>query len=271
MTAGGASASPRHPAAAPRPISAVIVARDAGPAFATVLESLAPCAEVLVLDSGSTDGTVERARAAGARVEHQPFLGYGPQKRRAVELASHDWILSIDADEVLDAEAQAACRGLDLSDPAACWAIRRRTFVGRHEVRHGAWKGERVLRLFNRTTAGFKDLPVHEEVTASRPPRLLPGSILHHSYADCTAVLARSLRYAPLKAGIMRARGEAAQAWTLPFRGTAAFVKSYVLRSGWRDGGIGFVVAVARVIDSTLPRALLLAGAADPPRSGRDA
>jgi len=267
MTPSPADTSSR--AAAPLPISAVIVARDAGPAFSAVLAPLAMCAEVLVLDSGSGDGTVERARAAGARVEHQPFLGFGPQKRRAVELAAHDWILSIDADEVLDAEAQAACRRLDLSDPADCWTIRRRTFVGRHEVRHGAWRGERVLRLFNRTTAGFKDLPVHEEVTASRPPRRLEGSILHHSFADCTAVLERSLRYAPLKAGILRARGEAAQAWTLPFRGAAAFLRSYVLRGGWRDGGVGFVVAVARVIDSTLPRALLLAGdaaGATPPR-----
>jgi len=264
MTVGGAAVGGTAvggAAATALPISAVIVARDAGPAFTAVLGPLAICAEVLVVDSGSTDGTVARARAAGARVEHQPFLGYGPQKRRAVELARHDWILSIDADEVLDDEAQVACRLLDLSDPAACWAIRRRTFVGRHEVRHGAWRGERVLRLFNRTTAGFKDLPVHEEVISARPPRLLAGSILHHSFTDCTAVIERSLRYAPLKAGIMRSRGETAEPWTLPLRGAAAFLKSYVLRGGWRDGGIGFVVALARVIDSTLPRALLLAGA----------
>jgi glycosyltransferase involved in cell wall biosynthesis len=241
------------------PISAVIIARDAAARIGEVLGALEMCNERLVLDSGSTDDTVALARAAGARVEHQPFLGYGPQKRRAVELAAHDWILSLDADEVLDDEAQAACGRLDLSDPAACWDIRRRTFVGRREIRHGAWRDERVLRLFNRTTAGFKAIAVHEEVQSQRPPRPLAGSILHYSFADCRDVLSRSLRYAPLKADILRAKGQKTGAWMLPLRGLAAFAKSYVLRSGWRDGGIGFVVALGRVIDSTLPRALLLA------------
>ena len=104
------------------------------------------------------------ATTHGARVEQQSFLGYGPQKCRAVALATHDWILAIDADEILDDEARDAIRRLDLSDPHACWALRRRTFISSREVRHGAWRNDRVLRLFNRTTAGFKPLPVHEEV-----------------------------------------------------------------------------------------------------------
>ena len=241
------------------PISAVIITRNAGSRITEVLRGVEMCSERLVLDSGSTDDTVALARESGARVEHQPFLGYGLQKRRAVELAAHDWILSLDADEVLDGEAQAACGRLDLSDPAACWAVRRRTFVGRREVRHGAWRDERVLRLFNRRTAAFKEIAVHEEVESLRPPHLLTGSILHYSFVDCRDVLARSLRYAPLKADILRSKGERARVWTLTFRGLAAFVKSYVLRSGWRDGAIGFVVAIGRVIDSTLPRAMLLA------------
>lgn len=241
-----------------RPVSGVVIARDAGPRLAATLASLDVCAERLVLDSGSTDGTAALAHAAGARVEHQPFLGYGPQKRRAVELATHDWILSLDADETLDAAARAAVAAADLADPAACYAFRRRTFVGGREVRHGAWREERVLRLFNRTTASFKPLPVHEEVAAPRPPVLLPGAIIHHSFADCADVVARTLRYAPVKAGIIRAKGQRVAAWTLPLRGLSAFLRSYVVRGGWRDGAAGFVIAVSRVLDSTLPRALLL-------------
>ena len=110
-----------------QPISAVIITLDAAAGIVDTLTSAACCAERLVVDSGSNDGTLELARAAGARVEHQTFLGYGPQKRRAVELATHDWILSLDADEVLDDEAAAAICRLDLSDPAACWTIRRTT------------------------------------------------------------------------------------------------------------------------------------------------
>jgi glycosyltransferase involved in cell wall biosynthesis len=249
-----------------RPISAVIITRDAEARLAEVLAALDFCAERLVLDSGSTDDTLALARAAGARVEHQPFLGYGPQKCRAVALANHDWILALDADEVLDDEARDAIRRLDLGDPHACWAVRRRTFIGTREVRHGAWRNDQVLRLFNRTTAGFKPLPVHEEVEAGRRPGLLPGSLLHYSYAGCGDVLARATRYAPLKAAVMRRKGQRPQAWSLPFRAVAAFAGSYLWRAGWRDGAAGFVVALARVIDSTLPRAMLLLD--EPTRDG---
>lgn len=240
------------------PISAVIITRDAGAHLAAVLAALDFCRERLVLDSGSTDATLDIARAADARVENQPFLGYGPQKNRAIALASHDWILSIDADEVLDTEARTAIERLDLGDPHACYSIRRRTFIGPQEVRHGAWGNDVVVRLFNRTTAGFKPLPVHEEVESGTRPIRLAGSLLHYSFQDCGEVIARSVRYAGLKAAIMRRKGQRAAAWTLPFRACSAFLGSYVLRSGWRDGAAGFVVALTRAIDSTLPRAMLL-------------
>jgi glycosyltransferase involved in cell wall biosynthesis len=246
-------------AAGPRPpISAVIITKDAAAHLTEVLAAVDFCRERLVLDSGSTDGTIQMARDAGARVENQPFLGYGPQKCRAVELASHDWILAIDADEVLDAEAREAITRLDLSDPHACWDVRRRTFIGTREVRYGAWRNDRVLRLFNRSTAGFKPLPVHEEVESGRRPGRLPGSLLHYSYAGCGDVLARAVRYAPLKAAIMRRKGQKPRPWALPLRAAAAFGGSFLWRGGWRDGTAGFVVGLARAIDSTLPRAMLL-------------
>ena len=249
----------------PLPISAVIITKNAAAHLAAVLDALEFCDERLILDSGSDDDTLAIAREHGARLEHQPFLGYGPQKCRAVSLAAHDWILAIDADEVLDTEAIAAIGRLDLSDPHSCWSFRRRTFVGSREVRHGAWRNDRVLRLFNRTTAGFKPLPVHEEVESGRRPTLLSGSILHYSYADPAAVLARAVRYAPLKAAIMRRKGQRAQVWLLPLRGLAAFASSYLLRAGWWDGAAGFVVALSRVIDSTLPRTLVLFDEPTPP------
>ena len=210
MTPPASPVSPPGPRAdqTPLPVSAVVITRDAARHLDAVLAAADFCAERLVVDSGSTDETLAIALAAGARVEHQPFLGYGPQKCRAVELASHDWILALDADEVLDAEARRAILALDWSDPSACWSLRRRTFIGAREVCHGPWADDRVLRLFNRRTAGFKPLPVHEEVNSARPPTLLAGSLLHFSYASCGDVLTRAVRYAPLKAGIMRAKGQ---------------------------------------------------------------
>lgn len=239
-------------------ISAVVIARDAEAHIGATLASVAFCAERLVLDSGSADDTAAIARLAGARVEHQPFLGYGLQKRRAVELAEHDWILSLDADESLDAEAAAAVAALELTDTAQCFAFRRRTFIGRREVRHGPWGGEQVLRLFHRSSANFSPLPVHEQVESRSAPRLLPGSILHRSFVDGADVLARSVRYARLKAELMRAKRQRVSAWAIPFRGASNFAKAYILQGGWRDGSAGFIIALSRVIDSTLPRALLL-------------
>ena len=240
------------------PITAAIIAHNSAPHLQQTLTSVDFCQERLVLDSGSTDGSIDLALQAGARVEHQPFLGYGPQKQAAVALASHDWILSLDTDECLDEEARAAILKMDLSDPRACYALRRRTFIGTREMRHGPWARERLLRLFNRTTANFSPLEVHEQVLAQQRPTLLPGSILHASFSDSSAVIRRSLRYAPLKARILRRQQETAAAWTLPLRGGAMFLKSYLLQGGWRDGAGGFVVAVGRALDSTLPRAMVL-------------
>jgi glycosyltransferase involved in cell wall biosynthesis len=244
------------------PISCVVITRDAGDRLAATLDSAQACAERLVLDSGSTDATVAIARERGARVEHQPFLGFGLQKRRAVELATHDWILSLDADEALDDDAIRGLANLDLSDPARCWAWRRRTFIGRREMRHGPWGRERVLRLFNRTASGFTDHRVHERVDGATPPQLAPGSILHYSFNGCADVIVRSARYSGPKAAILRDKGETSPAWMLPLRGLAAFTKSYCLQGGWRDGAAGFIVALSRVVDSTLPRAIV---SVDPP------
>ena len=246
-----------------RPITAVIITLNGATHLGRVLESVGLCSERLVLDSGSTDGTVALACAAGARVEQQAFLGYGLQKQHAVQLATHDWILSLDDDEVLDPEASDAICRLDLSDPLACWSIRRRTFIGAREMHHGPWKNDCVLRLFNRQTAAFKPLMVHEQVQPQRPPQLLPGSVAHYSYDNCCDLLARALRYAPLKAGLMHAKRQRVHTWMLPLRGLATFVRCYYLQGGWRDGAAGFAVALSRVIDATLPRTMLLLGEAD--------
>ena len=125
-----------------RPISLVVITLNGARHLRDVLDSASCCAERLVLDSGSTDGTVAIAEAAAARVEHQPFLGYGRQKQRAVELATHDWILSLDDDEVLDPEAARAIAGVDLSDPFAC-----RLFAGGSSAHRTTGAPRRLARL----------------------------------------------------------------------------------------------------------------------------
>jgi hypothetical protein len=238
--------------------------------LARTLASVAWCHEVLVLASHETDAIRRLPAAAACRIETHPFDGYGPQKRRAVGLAHHDWVLSLDDDEWLDDAAAAAIRSQHLEAGAPSYALRRRTFVGDQEILHGPWGHESVVRLFDRRRCEMANLAVHEAVRSPAPPALLEGSILHHSFENCGEVLARSIHYAKPKAGIIAAKQEPAHTWMLPLRAAAAFTKSYLLQAGFRDGAAGFAIALSRVIDSTLPRMLVLSGRAAKHPTGRD-
>ncbi len=239
------------------PISAVMIVLNGARHLPTSLPPLlAACAEVLVLDSGSTDGSQELARTLGARVEHQDFLGFGPQKRCATALARHDWVLSIDADEVLDAEAARSLVGLELSDARRAFRVRRRNHIGTREVRHGAWNPDWCLRLFNRTLSGFSADQVHEAVRHAGPVATLPGSLLHYGYADLAEVFTRCGGYARLKAARYRASGRRAGAAVLALRAATAFTKSYVVKLGALDGAAGLVVALSTAVDAVVPLAL---------------
>ena len=236
-------------------ISAVIIVKDGERHLADVLAAVRGCAEVLVLDSGSTDGTLEIARAARARIEHQDFLGYGAQKNRAVELARHDWILSVDADEVLDAAGQAALPQVMLSDPSRCWRLRRRTFVGSTELRHGHLN-DAPVRLFNRTVTRFSDSRVHESVIAKGSVATLGGSLAHYAFRDAADLVGRGGAYARLKAARYRELGRTASAPGLVARSGAAFLKSYVLKAGFLDGRLGVISALSAALNASTALAM---------------
>jgi len=238
------------------PLSAVLITLDAERHLERVLASVAFCEQILVLDSGSTDKTLEIARAFGATIHTQAFLGFGPQKQRAVDLASHDWVLVVDADEVLDGEARRAIEALDFSDPTRAWRIRRRSFVAEREVRYGVWSPDLSLRLFHRAHARFNDLPVHESVVADGPVLELPGSIAHYSFRDLADVFARMGSYSRAKAALYRAKGRRAGPLRLIARMLWGFLRSYVFKRGFLDGNAGVVVALSLAVDSVVAMAL---------------
>jgi glycosyltransferase involved in cell wall biosynthesis len=234
----------------------VLITKDAEDHLDQTLESLAVCSEIVILDSGSTDGTREIAAQHGARWHEHPFDGYGPQKCRAVKLASHDWILSIDADEVLDHGAVTAIAAVDwaTADLLACWRIRRRTFVGDREIRHGHWSSERPVRIFNRLVTGVRPILVHESVRATTQTRHLPGAILHHSYADLSDVI--RLDFHRLKAIRYRQAGRSAGGGLLALRAVWAGFHSYIVRGGCLEGGAGVVIALAAAVNATMGLAM---------------
>jgi glycosyltransferase involved in cell wall biosynthesis len=244
------------------PVSAVLITRNAEAHLDRVLAPLSVCAEIVVLDSGSTDWTKEIALEHGGRWYEHPFDGYGPQKRRAVAFANHDWILSIDADEILDVDGVAGLCAIDWpsADLLGCWRIRRRTFIGTREIRHGHWKNERPVRLFNRLVNEISSAPVHESVRPTGGVRDLPGSLLHYSYRDLGDVI--RLDYHRLKAVRYREAERRAGGGLLALRAVWAGFHSYVLRSGFREGGAGVVIALAAAVNASM--GLALASETDP-------
>jgi glycosyltransferase involved in cell wall biosynthesis len=234
------------------PVSAVLITKDAERHLDRVLAPLAVCAEIVVLDSGSTDRTRDIADAHGAAWHEHPFDGYGPQKRRAVALAAHDWILAVDADEVLDAEAAASLAAIAWPDHdvGTCWKILRRPFIGDREIRHGDWAPDRVVRVFNRQRHNVSDALVHESVRPTARVLRLGGSLLHFTSVDLAGVFRPD--YYRLKAEVYRRRGRKAGSALLATRAVAAFVRGYVLRLGFLDGTPGLVVALAAAVNASV-------------------
>jgi glycosyltransferase involved in cell wall biosynthesis len=238
------------------PISAVLITLNAERHLSQVLSALAGCAEIVILDSGSSDATQAIARDHGAFFAQRTFDGYGPQKRSAVALAKHDWVLLIDADETVDAELAAALGSADLRDPQRAYRMRRRNFVGSQEIRHGIFGNEYVTRLFNRTVANISDDAVHEAVRGAPHLATVPGSILHASFSDGADLFLRMAKYARTKATVCRATGRRAAAPLLVLRAGWAFFRCYVLKGGFRDGRLGVLVALSAACDAVVGLAM---------------
>jgi glycosyltransferase involved in cell wall biosynthesis len=217
-------------------LSAVIIARDEADRIEAAIRSVAFADEVLVLDSGSLDGTVERARAAGARVIGTDWPGFVAQKNRGLAEARHDWVLSLDADETLDAVARQAILEA-LAHPGGCvgFAIRREnTWLG-HRLRHGHWRPRPHLRLVRRGHARWGGEDPHDRLIADGPCRLLRGAIRHDPYRNLGEHLRTIDRYSALQAR----RGSALDVLGRPLW---HFFSGWVLRGGVLDGVPGLVV-----------------------------
>jgi len=239
-------------------VSAVLIVKDGELHLDRVLSAVGFCDEILVLDSGSTDRTREICATHNARVEQQPFLGFGPQKHRAVELAKHDWVLVIDADEVLDYEAATTIQVLDYVDPTRAWRIRRRTYIGAREIRFGEWRSDHQVRLFNRTCAQFNDRSCDEVVETGGGPLLtLQGSLHHYRFSDYADLLTRTVSLGRARADDPATPRQRVGLVVVLVQACWAFVRSLVFRQGIRDGVAGVLVAMAVAIDAVLAPVLI--------------
>ncbi|TMH67817.1 MAG: glycosyltransferase family 2 protein [Betaproteobacteria bacterium] len=224
------------------PLSLVVITRDAAADIADCVASASFAADVLVVDSGSRDDTVELARRSGARVIEREWTGFGPQKQFATTEAANDWVLCIDADERVSPELAASIAALFAAgSPRACaYAIARRNrFLGCW-LAHGEGYPDWTIRLFDRRRAHWSDDVVHERVIANGPVKRLAGDLMHASAESLDAYIAKQNRYTSLQAAALHANGSKAGAMHLALSPLARFVRFYVLKLGFLDGAAGF-------------------------------
>lgn len=227
-------------------LSAVILTRNEEHNLPRCLESVGWVDEVLVLDSGSTDRTVEIARKFGAKVHQVTWEGFGKQKQKGVDLASGEWVLSIDADEVVTPELKSEIAlSLAADNGTAGYYLKRKAYFLDRFVKHGGWYPDWVLRLFKKKKGRFTPASVHESVILDGPSARLQSELLHFTDPNFSHYLAKLNRYTDLSAGELFERGERASLFKIWANPAAKFLSQYVLKAGFLDGRAGFILAGA--------------------------
>lgn len=225
-------------------VSACVIAFNEAAGIRRTLESVAWCDEVVVVDSGSTDGTPTLCAESGARVLHRDWTGFVDQKNFAQDAASHPWVFSLDADEVCTPELAAEARAvLGNAKDAPAYRVPRRVFFMGRWIRYTDWSPDYQLRLYRRDAGRWRGGRVHESVSVEGPVGRLSGHLLHYTYDDLGDYIRKLESYSLLSARDMLDRGRRATRAKLLFSPLAAFVKSYVFKRGFLDGYPGMVIA----------------------------
>jgi glycosyltransferase involved in cell wall biosynthesis len=227
-------------------LSALVITKDNEATIRRCVDSLAFADEVIVLDSGSTDGTIEICRTLGAQVhETADWPGYGPQKNRALDLATGRWVVSIDSDEWITPALRGEIERAIATDEKAGYAIpRRSSFCGRF-MKHSGWWPDYVVRLFRREAGRFSDDRTHERLIVQGALGRLSAPIMHEAITDLDQMLLKMNAYSSSSAHARLAQGRRATLATAILHGAWTFFRTYVLRLGFLDGREGFILAVA--------------------------
>ncbi|MFZ5773921.1 MAG: glycosyltransferase family 2 protein [Thermodesulfobacteriota bacterium] len=238
-------------AAEPLPLSVAIITRNEEARLPDCLASVAFASEVVVVDSGSSDRTVEIANRFGARVHSEPWRGFGRQKQLAIERCTQPWVLVLDADERVSLELAAELRALFAASPtASAWSMPRKNYFCGHWLRHAGWWPDRVVRLFRRGKARMNDRLVHEALEVDGPVAELAGPLLHLTNRDLAHTLAKINQYSSAGAEELARRGERGSVGKALARAAWAFLHGYILRLGLLDGAAGLAQALAHAVNT---------------------
>jgi glycosyltransferase involved in cell wall biosynthesis len=212
-------------------------------------------AEIIVVDSGSTDRTTEIARSFNARVIERPWPGFAAQKNFAIAQCTGEWVLTLDADEELSPDLQQEILKLFSENPLsdAFYLKRRNLFLARW-IRHGGFYPDPKLRLFRRSTnASFTERAVHETISYTGPAATLEHDLLHHAYPTLSTYIEHMERYSTLGAEILTTKGRTSRslsafAWNVLLMPALSFAWNYIFRAGFLDGREGLLLHLYQAV-----------------------
>lgn len=226
------------------PLSVIIITKNEAANIRACLQSVAWADQIVVVDSGSSDETVQICRELGAQVHVHDWPGFGMQKNRALSYATHEWVFSIDADERVTPELRSQLeQAMAEGSKDGYYLPRLSQFCGVF-IHHSGWYPDYVLRLFRRSRGRFSNDIVHERVIVEGETGRLTTPLLHYSYLDQTDVRRKTEQYASAGAKQMFENGKTATFAAAPLRAAWAFVRTYILRLGFLDGIAGLNVAL---------------------------
>jgi glycosyltransferase involved in cell wall biosynthesis len=229
-------------------LSVAIITLNEEANLSRTLASVSWADEVVVVDSGSSDGTRAIAEQHGARFIEEPWRGFAAQKNFAMSLCTSEWILSLDADEVVSAELAASIRqAIDRACSRMAYSLARRNFFLGRWIRHGGYYPDRKLRLFRRGQASFRETPVHETAAFQGTVEALRGDLLHNAYPTLESYIEHMQHYSTLGASTAARRGHSGQSVFGFLNGVllnplATFLYNYVIRGGFLDGREGLLL-----------------------------
>ena len=227
-------------------LSVIVITRNEARNIAPCLESVAFADEVVVVDWASTDDTVALARAKGATVVvTEDWPGFGPQKNRALQQATGEWVFSIDADERVTPELREAILAAMANPRFDAYEINRRSSYCGQYMRHSGWSPDWVVRLVRRGRGRFSDSLVHERFLPDGPAGRLGGLLLHESMPDFESVIDKLDRYSTAGAQALMAKGVKGSLGKSLGHGLWAFLRTYVFRLGFLDGRLGLALAIS--------------------------
>lgn len=228
------------------PVSVVIITKNEAETIASCIKAAQLISDdIIIADNGSTDNTVAIALKYGCSVYHDRWDGYGINKNKGIARAKHNWILSVDADEIADTRLAIAILQLPLSDSNTVYDIKFRSYYGKKLIRFGSWGRDHHVRLFNRTKVKWSTSPVHETLLLPKNVSIkrLDGHLHHYSVKDATEFMSKADYYAKLSAGKYLMSNKKPTFIKMHIAPLFHFVKNYIVFLGILDGRAGWDIA----------------------------